>query len=96
MKKILFVIDRMVIGGAEKVLIDIVNHLPENQYDITVFSLFAGGELSNQFRKGVHHYSWFDRQYKGIYRVIRYLNPEKIYRKYIQDSYDIEIAFKTG
>lgn len=96
MKKILFVIDRMVMGGTEKILIDIVNHLPEDQYDVTVFSLFAGGELAEQFKRGVRHYSWFNKQYKGIYRIIRYFNPAKIYQKYITETYDIEISFKTG
>ncbi|NMD70861.1 glycosyltransferase [Bacillus sp. DNRA2] len=96
MKKILFVIDRMVMGGTEKILIDIVNHLPVDQYEITVFSLFAGGDLANQFNSGVRHYSWFKKQYKGIYRVIRFFNPAKIYQKYITETYDTEISFKTG
>ncbi|PGS52659.1 glycosyltransferase [Bacillus sp. AFS041924] len=96
MKKVLFVVDRMVLGGAEKVLVDIINNLPKSKYEITIFALFDGGELSNQIHNGVNRIIWFKKQYKGIYRVIKYMNPEKIYKDNIKEEYDIEISFKTG
>lgn len=83
-------------GGTEKILIDIINNLPSSHYDITVFTLFDGGELNNKFRKGIKQISWLKHQYKGIYRLIKYFDPEKIYKKYLHDQYDIEISFKTG
>ena len=39
-KKVLFLIESFIVGGAEKVLIDIVNHLNPDKYDITVCSVF--------------------------------------------------------
>lgn len=96
MQKVLFVIDKMTMGGAEKLLIDIVNNLPKDKYDITVFTLFDGGELKNQINKNVKQISWLKKQHKGIYRVIRYLDPEKIYKNNISEEFDIEISFKTG
>ena len=38
--KILFLIESFIVGGAEKVLIDIVNNLSKDKYDITVCSIF--------------------------------------------------------
>ena len=96
MKKLLFVIDKMTMGGAEKVLINIVNNLPRDKYDITIFTLFDGGDLSGQLSSRVKKISWFKKQYKGIYRLIRYLKPEEIYKKNIKEEFDIEISFKTG
>ncbi|KQL39945.1 hypothetical protein AN960_08220 [Bacillus sp. FJAT-25509] len=96
MKKVLFVVDKMVLGGAEKVLVDIIKNLPKDKYEITIFTLFDGGELSNQIHNSVKRISWFNRQYKGIYRIIKYMNPKKIYTDNIKEEYDIEISFKTG
>ncbi|MGJ7919506.1 glycosyltransferase [Neobacillus sp. LXY-4] len=96
MKKILFVIDKMTLGGAEKLLIDIVNNLSKDKYEITVFKLFNGGELDKLINKNVKQISWLKKQHKGIYRVIRYFNPEEIYKRNIKEKFDIEISFKTG
>ncbi|WP_129689740.1 glycosyltransferase [Gottfriedia acidiceleris] len=96
MKKVLFVVDKMVLGGAEKVLVDIINNLPKNKYEITIFALFDGGELSNHIHNGVKSISWFNKQYKGIYRIIKYMDPKKIYTDNIKEEFDIEISFKTG
>lgn len=43
MKKILFGITSLSIGGAEKTLVDIVNKLYEN-YNIEIFTLYARSE----------------------------------------------------
>jgi len=43
MKKILFLINSLNGGGAEKTLVDLVNGMNENEYEITVFSLLDGG-----------------------------------------------------
>lgn len=40
MKKILFGITSLSLGGAERVLVDIANNLC-NQYDITIFTIYA-------------------------------------------------------
>ena len=43
-RKLCFGITSLRIGGAERVLVDMVNKLYED-YDITIFMLYAGGEL---------------------------------------------------
>ena len=43
MKRILFLIHDLGQGGAEKVLVNLVNHMDANQFDITVMSLFDVG-----------------------------------------------------
>ena len=43
MIKILFFIDSISGGGAEKVLVNLVNNLDKKRFDITVLTLFDGG-----------------------------------------------------
>ena len=43
MKKILFAIPTLGGGGAERVLVNLVNSLDNSKYEITVFALFDGG-----------------------------------------------------
>ena len=43
MKKILFFIPNLMHGGAEKVLVNLVNNLDKEKYDITVQTLFDVG-----------------------------------------------------
>jgi len=95
-KKVLFVLDRMVMGGVEVLLLDILNSLDTKKYSVTVMTLFDGGELKHELPKTVNHVFLFAKQYKGIYRVLRFICPSLIYNKLIRDEYDIEISFKTG
>ena len=43
MIKVLFLIHDLGQGGAEKVLINLVNNMDPTQFDITVMALFGGG-----------------------------------------------------
>ena len=59
MKKILFLIHDLGQGGAEKVLVNLVNNMDREKFDITVTSLFGGGVneqfLSKEVRLNVCH-----------------------------------------
>ena len=48
MKKILFLIHDLGQGGAEKVLINLVNNMDCTQFDVSVTVLFGGG-VNEQF-----------------------------------------------
>ena len=47
MKKVMFMIESMIVGGAEKALINIANNLDKNKYDVTVLSMY---KLSNHLK----------------------------------------------
>ena len=42
-KRILFLIHNLGPGGAEKVLVNLVNNMDQSKFDITVIALFGGG-----------------------------------------------------
>lgn len=93
MIKILFFIEKLGGGGAEKVLCDLVNHMDQSQFDITVQSIWPYEE-GRHLARGV--------KYKSVYPV-RNAFTEKIYRAeaaakltyslHIKGDYDIECAF---
>ena len=97
MTKILFFIDDLAGGGAEKVLRTLVNHLDQQKFDITVQTLNAAdpkGYLAPGIRYravnrcktklGKKLFSWWLRLCAEL---------EWLYPLYIKDDYDIEAAY---
>ena len=102
MKKILFAITGLTLGGAERVLVDISNKL-SNKYDITIFTIYAGGELEEQLNDKIKLESLIKKPYKELSPKEKKIKPlqimldkKKIYENIIKDNYDVEIAFLEG
>ncbi len=103
MEKILFGITGLTLGGAERVLVDIANNLC-NKYEITIFTIYAKGELENQLKPQVKIKSLYKEQYENLPKFERkYIAPlrvllfkNQIYKKYIKENYDVEVAFLEG
>lgn len=102
MKKILFGITSLTLGGAERVLVDLANELCE-KYDITIFTIYSNGELEKQLSKKVTLKTLYTKQYNELSSIQKrivplkvWLNKNKIYKNKIKDNYDVEIAFLEG
>ena len=52
MKKIIFGITSLTLGGAERVLVDLANALCD-KYEITIFTIYAKGELEKQLNNKI-------------------------------------------
>lgn len=104
MKKIIFGITGLTLGGAERVLVDIANKLSEEKdCEITIFTIYARGKLEKQLTNKVKLKSIYDKQYKELTNIQKKLIPIKIllekgriYKKYIKNQYDVEVAFLEG
>lgn len=59
-KKILFLIHTLQIGGAEKVLVNLVNNLDQNKYDVTVMTVINAGAFRKKLDKNIHYKTIFD------------------------------------
>lgn len=68
MKKVLFGITSLTLGGAERVLVDIANKLC-NKYDITIFTIYSGGELEKQLSDKIKLKSLYHKQYSELRKV---------------------------
>lgn len=103
MKKIIFGITSLTLGGAERVLIDIANRLIE-KYDVTIFTIYANGELEKELNPKVHHISLYDFKYDSIHGLKKKIIPlkvllskKRIFKKYIDnENYNTQIAFLEG
>ncbi|MFP7297235.1 glycosyltransferase [Neobacillus niacini] len=100
MKKLLIAIDNLGGGGAEKVLINLLKNLDKNKYSVTLLLLFNEGVYLKEVPPHVKINYLFNPKStllrKIIYKLFKYLPAEKIYKKYVKETFDIEIAFLEG
>lgn len=93
MIKILFFIETLSGGGAEKVLRTLVNHLDQSRFEITVMTLWPE-DADRLLAPGVRHrsvYSAANSKNRLRYRLEAALGLT--YPLHIRDDYDIEVAY---
>lgn len=109
-KKILFVIDSLRGGGAEKVLTDIVKYMDKDKFDISVISVFDGGKYVDEVKKYAAYRCIFPEytsksklkkfinsiRYRMAKLILRRVNPKFIYKFVVKQKYDFEISFLEG
>ena len=96
MKKILFFIHDMMYGGAEKVLVNLVNNMDSNKYDITVMTLFDVGVNKEFLLPKIKYKSVFKRLFKGNTTLLKFFPPQFLYKYLIQDEYDVVVSYLEG
>jgi spore maturation protein SpmB len=95
MKKVLFFIESLSGGGAEKVLSDLVSNLDKTKYEVTVATITNGGVYEKTVSAECNYYSFLDTKTygKGIFKKLLYFfryrwiykSPaEKVYKKIYQ------------
>ncbi len=93
MIKILFFIETLTGGGAEKVLRDLVNHMNQTKFDITVQTVWPC-DASKSLVPGIRYKSTFSA--KNRINRLRYRFEAEagiLYRLHIKDDYDVECAY---
>lgn len=96
MKKILFLIHDLGGGGAEKVLVNLVNHLDRTQFEVTLMSLFDVGVNRQRIAPHVHYKSCFRHMVPGNSHFMKLLTPKQLHKWLIRDEYDVEISYLEG
>lgn len=123
-KKILFLIHTLQVGGAEKVLVNLVNKMDKKKFDVTVMTVINTGAFRSELDKDITYKTIFDikllnkkqksksKEKSGnlldnpnlikkiavkLYQFFwRNIDCKKIYKKYITEDYDVEVAFLEG
>lgn len=96
MKKVLFLIHDLGAGGAEKVLVNLVNNMDRSKFDISVIVLFGGG-INEQFLKpDVHFHAVLPRMLPGNSKLMKMLSPKRLHEICVKEQYDIEISYLEG
>lgn len=96
MTKILFFIHDLMHGGAEKVLVNLVNNMDYNQFDITVMTLFNEGVHIKNLNKNIKYKYCFDKTFKGNSKILAMIPAKCLYKKFIKDDYDILVSYLEG
>ena len=102
MKKIIFGITSLTIGGAERVLVDLANRLSE-EYNITIFTIYDGGELKKELNPNIKKIALYRKPYKELSKIEKLkaslkliIYRKKIYELIMKRGFDAEIAFLEG
>jgi glycosyltransferase involved in cell wall biosynthesis len=107
MKKVLIIMQTLVGGGAEKVLVDILKYFDTEEYNVSLYLLFKKGVYLKDIPENIKLLS---HRYRGcmFYRLIRktcrilnlinlYYSIERIlFRRFIKTEYDTVISFMEG
>ena len=93
MIKILFYIETLTGGGAEKVLQNLVNHMDQTEFEITVQTAWPC-DASKYLAPGIRYLSMYASDSKANRLRYRVEAESGIaYRLHIKDNYDIECAY---
>lgn len=97
MKKVLFLINTLGGGGAERVLVNLVNHMDPARYDITVETMFGDGVCRPLLAPHIRYISKKAPCFSGIAYVLRCIPARWLYRYFIgPQTYDVIIAYMHG
>ncbi|AWM13059.1 glycosyltransferase [Flavobacterium sediminis] len=93
MKKILFIHPDLKGGGAEKVLVDLLNNLSKEKYEITLFTIFEEGVNRKNLDPAVKQYSSFKKVFRGYSVLQKIISPRFLAQWIAKDKYDIVVAY---
>ena len=107
MKKILIFVDSLNEGGVSKVLLDLLENINKEKYDITVMTLYNQGVYIDEVRKYAKYKYCFNipdandnslkaKLYRKYWGGMLRLPESFMYRWFVKEKYDIEIAFMHG
>lgn len=94
--KVLFLIHDLGQGGAEKVLVNLVNNMDQSKFDITVMALFGGGVNEQFLHSDIKYRTIFSRNIPGNSKLMKVLSPKQLHRLFIKKHYDVEISYLEG
>lgn len=94
--KVMFLIHDLGHGGAEKVLVNLVNHLDRSQFDITVFAIFGGGVNAQFLKPDIHYKTCFPKAFPGNRHVMKLFSPRLLHKLLVKEHYDIEVSYLEG
>ena len=94
--KILFLIPNLAHGGAERVLVNLVNHLDPRKYDVTVQTLFDVGVNRQYLQPHVRYLPGYKKHIRGTTALMKLFSPRFLYKFWIKEDYDILVSCLEG
>lgn len=104
--RVLFLIEALGEGGAEKILHTLVSNINRSKFEVTVVTIAKAGIYANSIPEIVDHFKYIvnynnhfvhDLFNKLVYKLIYQFLPSRwVYRLFIPKNHDIECAFCEG
>lgn len=105
--KVLFLIETLIGGGAEKVLTTLVQHIDKERFDVTVCAISGGGKYEDAIKEQVAYRAVLtepredDRLQKWLYvlkhhLVYKWLPLSWVYCLFVPHGNEVEVAFVEG
>lgn len=95
-QKLLFLIPNLCHGGAEKVLVNLVNNLNPEKYDITLLTLFDVGVHKDALLPHIHYRTVMRRQFRGNTTLFKFFSPEFLWKRMVKEHYDVAVSYLEG
>ena len=107
MKKILIFVDSLNEGGVTKVLLDLLENINREKYDITVMTLYNQGVYISEVKQYARYTYCFNipnfndqslkaELYRNYWGGMLRLPESFMYKCFVKEKYDIEISFMHG
>lgn len=96
MIKILFLIHDLGQGGAEKVLVNLVNNMDRSKFEISVTALFGGGVNEQFLKPDIQYRIVFPKEVAGNSKIMKLFSPHQLHRICVKEHYDIEVSYLEG
>lgn len=102
--KIAFVIDALRVGGAERMVFDLINSLPKNEFSCRVYTIVEQGELASEFERAGIPVTHIGKQGKFSLRTVSRLQaawkewrPDLVHTHlFAGDTYGRLAAWRSG
>lgn len=96
-KKVLFIINNLKGGGAEKALVNLMNNLNPSKYNITCKVLFNEGINIKYLKEHINYQFVFNKTIRGYSHIAKVIPNNTLYKFVMKnEKYDIEVAFLEG
>lgn len=95
-KKIIFLIPNLKHGGAEKVLVNLVNNMDREKYDITVQTLFDIGVHKKNLLPHIIYRAFLKNEFRGNSYLFRCFSPQFWWKRIVKGHYDIAVSYLEG
>ena len=105
MRKVLFFIESLAGGGAEKVLTTLVQHLDRSKFDVTVCVVSGGGKYEEEVKRNCRYKALLSTPSNSLSKVLYFIKHHLIYKwlpmwlvykMFIPKGNDVEVAFVEG
>ena len=106
-RKVLFLIESLAGGGAEKVLTTLMQHIDKERFDVMVCAISGGGKYEEEIKRYVKYKAVLQEPFDGgfvarwVYvlkhhLVYKWLPLSWVYRLFLPQGNDVEVAFVEG